>query len=91
MYQTGLWSLRTILCIYFFKLIFGAVHDDNYVYISGLHHTAGVVLRKDVVAKADADVIRRLREKGAIIIGLTNVPEICMWYVRNIIFCPFSR
>lgn len=54
--------------------------------ISGLHHTSGVVLRKDVIADADADAIRLLREKGAIIIGLTNVPELCMWYVHYISF-----
>lgn len=28
---------------------------------------------------ADAEVVRRLREAGAIIIGKTNVPELCMW------------
>lgn len=30
-------------------------------------------------AQADAEVVRRLREAGAIIIGKTNVPELCMW------------
>ncbi|XP_072945229.1 fatty-acid amide hydrolase 2-B-like [Epargyreus clarus] len=48
--------------------------------VKGLHHTAGVVLRKDVIADEDADSIRHLRDKGAIIIGLTNVPELCMWW-----------
>lgn len=48
--------------------------------VKGLHHTSGVVLRKDIVAEEDADVIKLLRDKGAIIIGLTNVPEICMWW-----------
>ncbi|CAG9788716.1 unnamed protein product [Diatraea saccharalis] len=38
------------------------------------------MLRKDVVADQDADVIRLLQEKGAIIIGLTNVSELCMWW-----------
>jgi amidase len=28
---------------------------------------------------ADAEVVRRLREAGAIVIGKTNVPELCMW------------
>lgn len=49
------------------------------LFILGLHHTAGVVLRKDVIAENDSRVINLLRGKGAIIIGLTNVPEICMW------------
>ncbi|KAM3965665.1 fatty-acid amide hydrolase 2 [Aphomia sociella] len=48
--------------------------------VKGLHHTSGVVLRKDIVAEEDADSIRLLRNKGAIIIGLTNVPESCMWW-----------
>ncbi|CAH0400888.1 unnamed protein product [Chilo suppressalis] len=48
--------------------------------VKGLHHTSGVVLRKDVIADRDADVIRLLKEKGAILIGLTNVPELCMWW-----------
>jgi amidase len=30
-------------------------------------------------AAADAEVVRRLREAGAVIIGKTNVPELCMW------------
>uniref|UniRef100_A0A2A4J577 Amidase domain-containing protein n=1 Tax=Heliothis virescens TaxID=7102 RepID=A0A2A4J577_HELVI len=48
--------------------------------VKGLHHTAGVVLRKDVIAEEDSDVIMLLQKKGAIIIGLTNVPELCMWW-----------
>ncbi|HUB73271.1 MAG TPA: amidase [Solirubrobacteraceae bacterium] len=30
-------------------------------------------------ARADAEVVRRLREAGAVVIGKTNVPELCMW------------
>ncbi len=30
-------------------------------------------------AVADAEVVRRLREAGAVIIGKTNVPELCIW------------
>ncbi|XP_049871980.1 fatty-acid amide hydrolase 2-A-like [Pectinophora gossypiella] len=48
--------------------------------VKGLHHTAGVVLRKDVIAEEDSQAVKLLREKGAIIIGLTNVPELCMWW-----------
>lgn len=48
--------------------------------VQGMHQTAGVVLRKDFIAEQDADAIRLLKDKGAIIIGLTNVPEICMWW-----------
>src|ERR1700761_6788204 len=30
-------------------------------------------------ATADAEVVRRLRAAGAVIIGKTNVPELCIW------------
>jgi amidase len=30
-------------------------------------------------AAVDAEVVRRLREAGALIIGKTNVPELCIW------------
>jgi amidase len=30
-------------------------------------------------AAADSEVVRRLREAGAVIIGKTNVPELCAW------------
>src|SRR5436309_4455512 len=33
----------------------------------------------DVPAPADAEVVRRLREAGALIIGKTNVPELTQW------------
>src|ERR1700691_5843905 len=30
-------------------------------------------------ARADAELVRRLREAGALLIGKTNVPELCLW------------
>src|SRR5947209_606698 len=33
----------------------------------------------DVPAPADAEVVRRLREAGAVVIGKTNVPELTIW------------
>ncbi|CAH2043661.1 unnamed protein product, partial [Iphiclides podalirius] len=48
--------------------------------VKGLHQTSGVVLRRDFIAEKDADVIKLLRDKGSIIIGITNVPELCMWW-----------
>ncbi|CAB3234072.1 unnamed protein product [Arctia plantaginis] len=48
--------------------------------VEGLQQTSGVVHRKDYVCDKDSEVIMLLREKGAIIIGLTNVPELCMWW-----------
>ncbi len=34
---------------------------------------------QETPARADAEVVRRLRAAGALIIGKTNVPELCMW------------
>ncbi len=34
---------------------------------------------QDAPARADAEVVRRLREAGAVIIGKTNVPELTLW------------
>ncbi|XP_023948596.2 fatty-acid amide hydrolase 2-B [Bicyclus anynana] len=48
--------------------------------VEGLHMTAGITSRKDCIAEKDADVIKLLKDTGAIIIGVTNVPEMCMWY-----------
>jgi amidase len=33
----------------------------------------------DAPARADAEVVRRLRQAGAVIIGKTNVPELMLW------------
>jgi amidase len=34
---------------------------------------------EDQPARADAEVVRRLREAGAVIVGKTNVPELCIF------------
>ncbi|XP_066597182.1 fatty-acid amide hydrolase 2-like [Prorops nasuta] len=48
--------------------------------IKGMKHTAGLVLRKDIVCEKDADTIRLMREAGAIPLATTNVPELAMWW-----------
>jgi len=48
--------------------------------VKGLKHTAGSYLRKDISAAEDADVVKILKEAGAIPIGVTNVSELCMWW-----------
>ncbi|XP_022916749.1 fatty-acid amide hydrolase 2-like [Onthophagus taurus] len=51
--------------------------------VKGLLHTSGLYKRKNIRATEDADVISRLRNAGAIPIGLTNVSELCMWWESN--------
>ncbi|HEX3693698.1 MAG TPA: amidase [Solirubrobacteraceae bacterium] len=54
-----------------------AVKDD--IDIAGEVTMLGTNAHGDVPAPADAEVVRRLREAGAIPIGKTNVPELCIW------------
>ncbi|CAG2178108.1 unnamed protein product [Oppiella nova] len=42
--------------------------------------TSGLYARKGITAPVDSEVITRLRDAGAIFIGLTNVPELIMWW-----------
>jgi amidase len=53
-----------------------AVKDD--IDVAGELTTHGTNAQ-DEPARADAEVVRRLREAGAVIIGKTNVPELTMW------------
>jgi amidase len=46
--------------------------------VAGLHTTSSFVPLKDNVAKQDASLVGRLRAAGAVILGKTNVPELCM-------------
>lgn len=48
--------------------------------VKGLIHSAGLACRKNIIAEEDATVIARLKDVGAIVIGLTNVSELCMWW-----------
>ncbi|KAK0425657.1 hypothetical protein QR680_009304 [Steinernema hermaphroditum] len=48
--------------------------------VEGLVCTAGISCRRDVVAEKDAEVVRRVKESGAIVLAVTNVPEVCMWW-----------
>lgn len=45
----------------------------------GKSNTTGFVGRKNVRASVDADVVKYMREAGAILICLTNTSELCMW------------
>jgi fatty acid amide hydrolase 2 len=48
--------------------------------VSGMKRTSGLKSRANAVMSEDADVVRRVKEAGAIILGTTNVSELCMWY-----------
>lgn len=48
--------------------------------ISNMKQTAGLAVRKNVVAERDAEVIRLMRATGAIPLATTNVSELAMWW-----------
>lgn len=47
--------------------------------LRGMPNSAGLVARKDLVVEEDGLTVARLREAGAIPLGVTNVSELCMW------------
>lgn len=54
-----------------------AVKDD--IDVAGELTALGTDAHSGQPAGADSEVVRRLREAGAIVIGKTNVPELCIW------------
>src|SRR3990167_723422 len=46
--------------------------------VAGLKTTSSHPPLKDNVARSDASLVARLRAAGAVILGKTNVPELCM-------------
>ncbi|CAH1638991.1 unnamed protein product [Spodoptera littoralis] len=55
--------------------------------VQGMLHTLGVVARRHVRAHEDAECVRLVKEAGAILVAVTNVPEINKWMEsRNFVF-----
>ncbi|KZC04565.1 Fatty-acid amide hydrolase 2 [Dufourea novaeangliae] len=48
--------------------------------IENMKQTAGLTVRKNIVAQQDAEVIRLMRAAGAIPLATTNVSELAMWW-----------
>ncbi|XP_032781058.1 fatty-acid amide hydrolase 2 [Daphnia magna] len=51
--------------------------------VTGLRYTAGLVKRKDIIGQFDSDVVALMKKSGAIILAVTNVSELCMWWESN--------
>jgi Asp-tRNA(Asn)/Glu-tRNA(Gln) amidotransferase A subunit family amidase len=55
--------------------------------VAGMRCEAGTKLRAGVVAEADAPLVKRLRDAGAIVLGTTNTPELLMaWETDNLLY-----
>ncbi|XP_006563970.2 fatty-acid amide hydrolase 2-B [Apis mellifera] len=48
--------------------------------VANMKQTAGLTVRKNIVSKYDAEVIRLMRDAGAIPLATTNVSELAMWW-----------
>ena len=47
--------------------------------LAGFKQTSGLPSRRSYVSETDAPVVARLRAAGAVVLGKTNVSELCMW------------
>jgi Asp-tRNA(Asn)/Glu-tRNA(Gln) amidotransferase A subunit family amidase len=55
--------------------------------VAGMHCESGTRLRAGFVAAQDAPLVARLRAAGAIVLGLTNTPELLMaWETDNLLY-----
>src|SRR5437870_4748951 len=55
--------------------------------VAGMRCEAGTKLRAGYVAETDAPLVARLRRAGAIILGVTNTPELLMaWETDNLLY-----
>jgi Asp-tRNA(Asn)/Glu-tRNA(Gln) amidotransferase A subunit family amidase len=55
--------------------------------VAGMRYESGTRLRAGFVADHDAPLVERLRNAGAIILGVTNTPEILMaWETDNLLY-----
>ncbi|XP_034936011.1 fatty-acid amide hydrolase 2-A-like, partial [Chelonus insularis] len=54
------------------------------VSVKGMSHSAGQTTNKRIVASNDADVVKRVKKAGGIILLVSNTPELCMcWETYN--------
>jgi fatty acid amide hydrolase 2 len=46
-------------------------------HVDGMKTTGGLLCRRDAIQDTDADLVNKLKDEGAIILGKTNTPELC--------------
>jgi len=51
--------------------------------VKGLRHTGGLLKRKDIIPDYDADVVSLMKKAGGIMLAVTNVSELCLWWESN--------
>lgn len=55
---------------------------ENFAF-PGYPQVSGMVARSKLIAESEATATARLRAAGAIVLGFTNTPELCMWMETN--------
>ncbi|XP_069505091.1 fatty-acid amide hydrolase 2 [Ambystoma mexicanum] len=48
--------------------------------LHGMPNSSGLLSRRNIISSTDAVVVSRLKQAGAIPLGVTNCSELCMWY-----------
>jgi len=51
--------------------------------VEGLRQTAGLLKRKNIVSDFDAEVVCLMKKAGGIMLAVTNVSELCLWWESN--------
>lgn len=52
-----------------------------------MRFTFGLISRKNIKATEDAEIVTALKNVGAILVGVTNVPELNLWCeTRNFVY-----
>ena len=46
-------------------------------HVDGMKTTGGLLNRRDAIQNSDAELVKKLKDEGAIIVGKTNTPELC--------------
>src|SRR3984893_4220387 len=65
----------------------GPLSIKSSIEVAGLRCESGTKLRAGLVAASDAPLVARLRQAGAIILGVTNTPELLMaWETDNLLY-----
>ena len=59
------------------KLLGVPVSVKDCFHVKGMKTTSGLIHRKNWVQNEDAEIISRIKQEGAIIIGKTNTPALC--------------
>jgi Asp-tRNA(Asn)/Glu-tRNA(Gln) amidotransferase A subunit family amidase len=63
------------------------ISTKSCIEVAGMKCEAGTRLRAGVIATQDAPLVARLRNAGAIVLGVTNTPELLMaWETDNLLY-----